>query len=63
MSDLKKDNLKVGDWVQVLIVGFRDEHEPPYQIESIDGDDCTVVQKQKFYKHRVVVKKEKLKKL
>lgn len=63
MSDIKKDKLKVGDWVQVLIIGFGDEHEPPYQIEKIDGDEYIIVQREKFYKHRLTVKEEKLKKL
>ena len=64
MSD--KSELKVGDWVQVLIVGFRFReyaNEPAYRIESIDGDDYTAVQKEGSYEHRVTVKKGKLKKL
>ncbi len=36
-----KSELKVGDWVRVVMVGINDgKNEPPYQIESIDGDDC-----------------------
>ncbi len=61
-----KSELKVGDWVHVLIVGFRSgtyANEPAYQIESIDGDDYTAVQKEGSYEHRVTVKKGKLKKL
>ena len=61
-----KSELKVGDWVHVLIVGFRSGeylNDPAYQIESIDGDDCHVVQTEGSYKHRMEVKKEKLKKL
>jgi len=60
-----KSELKVGDWVHVLIVGFNDarENESAYQIESIDGDDYTAVQKEGSYEHRVTVKKGKLKKL
>ena len=64
MSD--KSEIKVGDWVHVLIVGFRSgpyANEPAYQIESIDGDDYTAVQKEGSYEHRVTVKKGKLKKL
>ncbi len=57
-----KSELKVGDWVHVLIVGFG-SRESAYQIESIDGDDYTVVQKEGSYEHRVTVKKGKLKKL
>ncbi len=58
------DELKVGDWVRVVMVGINnDKNEPPYQIESIDGDDCHVVQTEGSYKHRMEVKKKKLKKL
>ena len=59
-----KSELKVGDWVRVVMVGINDgKNEPPYQIESIDGDDYTAVQKEGTYEHRVTVKKGKLKKL
>ena len=61
-----KSELKVGDWVHVLIIGFRSgdlKNEPAYQIESIDGDDYTAVQREGSYEHRVTVKKEKLRKL
>ena len=61
-----KSELKVGDWVHVLIIGFRSgdlKNEPAYQIESIDGDDYTAVQIEGTYEHRVTVKKEKLRKL
>jgi hypothetical protein len=64
MSD--KSELKVGDYVHVIIVGFRsgaNANEPAYQIESIDGDDYTAVQKEGSYEHRVTVKKGKLRKL
>ena len=29
---------KVGDWIDIKIVGIRDSEDPPYKIESIDGD-------------------------
>ena len=64
MSD--KSELKVGDYVHVIIVGFRsgaNANEPAYRIESIDGDDYTAVQKEGSYEHRVTVKKGKLRKL
>ena len=64
MSD--KSELKVGDWVHVLIVGFRSgeyKNEPAYQIESIEGKDYTAVQREGSYEHRVTVKKGKLRKL
>ena len=62
----EKSEIKVGDWVHVLIVGFRsgiNSNEPAYQIESIDGSDYTAVQKEASYEHRVTVKKGKLRKL
>ena len=61
-----KSEIKVGDWVHVLIVGVRAgpyANEPAYRIESINGDDYTAVQKEGSYEHRVTVKKGKLKKL
>ena len=59
-----KSELKVGDWVHVLIVGLNiEKNQPAYQIESIDGDDYTAVQKEGSYEHRVTVKKGKLRKL
>ena len=61
-----KSELKVGDWVHVLIVGFRSgpyANEPAYQIESIEGKDYTIVQTEGSYKHRMKVKKEKIKKI
>ena len=61
MSD--KSKLKVGDWVQIRIVGFSDKDELPYQIENIEGDEYIVVQTEGSYKHRLKVKKEKLRKL
>ena len=60
MSD--KSEFKVGEWVHVIIVGFG-SRESAYQIESIDGDDYTAVQKEGSYEHRVTVKKGKLRKL
>ena len=59
-----KSELKIGDWVRVVMVGINDgKNEPAYQIESIDGDDCHVVQTEGSYKHRMKVKKEKIKKI
>ena len=60
---MKDQKIQIGDWVRVLIVGINNFDEPPYIVESIDGDVYTVVQKEKFYKHRMKVKKEKLRKL
>ena len=58
-----KSKFKVGDYVQLRIVGFSDLDELAYQIESIDGDEYIVVQKEGSYEHRLKVKKEKLRKL
>ena len=61
----EKSEIKVGDYVHVLIVGFnrKEDYESAYRIESIDGDDYTAVQKEGSYEHRVTVKKGKLRKL
>ena len=45
--------------MRLLVVGF----ENPYQIESIDGDEYTVVQKEGPYLHKMKLKKEKLVKI
>jgi hypothetical protein len=59
-----KSELKVGDWVQVLVVGINtDKNEPAYQIESIKGEEYSVVQKEGSYEHRMKVRKSKLRKL
>jgi hypothetical protein len=58
-----KSEIKVGDWVHVLIVGFNYKDEPPYQIEKIDEDGYHAVQTEGSYQHRITVKKGKLKKL
>ena len=61
-----KSELKVGDWVHVLIVGFRSgelTNDPAYQIESIEGEEYSVVQKEGSYEHRMKVKRGKLRKL
>jgi hypothetical protein len=62
----EKSEIKVGDWVHVIIVGFRSgeyKNEPAYQVEKIEGDEYHVVQTEGTYQHRVTVKKGKLKKL
>jgi len=46
---LKNTEIKVGDWVHVLIIGLNDKNEPPYQVESIEKDIYTVVQKEGSY--------------
>jgi len=62
-SNLKDQEIQIGDWVRILIIGVNDFDEPPYMVESIDGDDYMVMQKVKNYKYRMKVKKNKLRKL
>ena len=57
-----KSEFKVGEWVHVIIVGFG-SRESAYQIESIEGKDYTIVQTEGSYKHRMKVKKSKIKKI
>ena len=45
--------------MSLLIVGC----ENPYQVESIEGDEYTVIQKEGLYLHKMKLKKEKLVKL
>ena len=59
-SKNKVIEFKVGDWVDVKIVGIMEKEDPPYRIESIDGDECVVVQKEGSYVHRIKVSKNKL---
>ena len=60
---MKNTKIEVGNWVKVFIVGLNDKHEPPYKVESIEGDEYTVVQTEGTYQHRVKVPVEKLRKL
>jgi hypothetical protein len=60
----EKSEIKVGDWVHVLVVGIKlDGNEPAYQIEKIEGDAYHVVQTEGSYQHRMKVTKGKLRKL
>lgn len=59
----KKTELKVNDWVHVLLVGLDAGNEPAYQIEKIEGDDYYVVQTEGTYQHRMTTTKNKLRKL
>ena len=63
ISKNKVIEFKVGDWVDVKIVGIMEKEDPPYRIESIDGDECVVVQKEGSYVHRIKVLKNKLMRL
>ena len=59
-----KSEFKVGEWVHVIMVGINTEkNEPAYQIESIEGNEYIVVQTEGSYKHRMKVKKSKIKKI
>ena len=55
--------IKVGDWVSVLIVGFKMDNDPAYQVESIEDGQYTCVQTEGSYQHRVTVEERKLKRL
>ena len=57
---MKDDTIKVGDWVRITKVGLSDDS---YIVESINGDEYTVVQKEGSYVYRVTVKKDEIKKL
>ena len=59
----KNTELKVGDWVSVLMTGINSGNEPAYQIEKIEDDLYHVVQTEGSYQHRMKLKKEKLAKL
>jgi hypothetical protein len=59
----KSTEIEVGDWVHVLIVGLSDKFEPPYQVESIEDDVYTVVQKEGNYTHTIKTTVTKLRKL
>ena len=59
----KNTELKVGDWVSVLMTGINSGNEPAYQIEKIEDNLYYVVQTEGSYQHRMKLKKEKLAKL
>ena len=62
----EKSEIKVGDWVHVLIPGFRSgdsKNDPAYHVEKIEDDDYHVVQTEGSYQHKLVVKRKKLKKI
>ena len=60
---MKNTKIEVGNWVKVFIVGLNEKNEPPYKVESIEGDEYTVVQTEGSYQHRIKVPVEKLRKL
>ena len=60
---MKNTEIEVGNWVHVLIVGLNDKNEPPYQVESIEDDVYTVIQKEGNYTHTIKTSVTKLRKL
>ena len=61
-SEMKDDKIRVGDWVRVRIVGFGSD-EPPYKVESIEGDIYVVVYKDGSYRHEMRLERHKIEKL
>ena len=55
------NNIKVGDWVRVKIVGFGQDSK--YIVEKIEKDKYIIIQQEGSYKHRMTVKKDKIEKL
>tara|TARA_Y100000310_G_scaffold84274_1_gene81065 strand:+ start:406 stop:576 length:171 start_codon:yes stop_codon:yes gene_type:complete len=55
------NNIKVGDWVRVKLVGFGQDSK--YMVEKIEEDNYTIVQQEGSYKHRMTVQKDKIEKL
>jgi|TARA_B100001778_G_C17963053_1_gene351353 hypothetical protein len=49
---MKKSEIKVGDWVRVLKVGI----DGVYEVEKIDGDEYTIVQKEGNWTNRLILK-------
>jgi len=56
---MKKDKIKVGDWVKVSMVGINET----YQVESIDGSVCIIAITEGTYTHRITTELKKLTKL
>ena len=59
----KNTELKVGDWVSVLMTGINSGNEPAYQIEKIEDNLYYVVQTEGSYQHRMTTTKKRLRKL
>tara|TARA_Y100000758_G_scaffold263917_1_gene203026 strand:+ start:262 stop:447 length:186 start_codon:yes stop_codon:yes gene_type:complete len=59
----EKSEIKVGDWVHVLLIGLSDMFEPAYQVESIEDGEYTVVQTEGSYQHKIKVPVTRLRKL
>ena len=56
---MKKDKIKVGDWVRVLKVGI----DGVYEVESIDGDNYPIIQKEGKWTNRLTLKINEITKL
>ena len=55
------NNIKVGDWVRVKLIGFSQISK--YIVEKIEEDKYIIIQQEGSYKHRMTVKKDKIEKL
>tara|TARA_B100000315_G_C14053522_1_gene352967 strand:+ start:239 stop:409 length:171 start_codon:yes stop_codon:yes gene_type:complete len=55
------DKIKVGDWVKVKLIGFGSNSK--YMVEKIEEDNYTIIQKEGSYKHRMIIKEDKIEKL
>ena len=55
------DKIKVGDWVKIRLVGFNKDSK--YMVEKIEEDNYTVVEKEGSYRHRMILKEDKIEKL
>jgi hypothetical protein len=55
--------IKVGDYVIPRIIGIMDYGDPPYIVTEISNDKIyTIVQTIKFYKHKLKLPEEKIRK-
>ena len=53
---MKNSEIKVGDWVTVRKVGI----DGVYEVESIDGDNYTIVQKEGNWTNRLTLKRNEI---
>ena len=49
---MKDNKIKIGDWVRVLKIGM----EGMYEVESIENDNYTVVQREGTWSYRLTLK-------
>tara|TARA_B100000131_G_C17898033_1_gene525195 strand:- start:381 stop:548 length:168 start_codon:yes stop_codon:yes gene_type:complete len=55
---MKEKEIKVGDWVTVKKIGLAGV----YEVESIDGDNYVVIQKEGTWTNRLKLKKSEISK-